>query len=87
MLNIDPRTLGNCKQCQGVLCIRPDRIACTQCGLPVEETIVKAATSQPQTVPKVEARPVAEAGTGQPTQQTINGTPQQQPQQGQGKRK
>lgn len=28
-------TLGDCKQCGQPLCVRPDRVACTMCGLPV----------------------------------------------------
>ncbi len=42
-----PGTLEACRQCGGVLCLRPDRIACTMCGLPLPESIVKATPPAP----------------------------------------
>lgn len=77
MQTIDPKTLGACRQCQGVLCIRPDRIACTQCGMPLEETIVKATPGKPPAAAKIDVKPASEAATNQPQQQAINGTKQE----------
>ena len=47
--------LGNCEQCGQPLCVRPDRVACTMCGLPVpgHPLAPKAAEEQQKPAPLV----------------------------------
>ena len=87
-----PGTLEACRQCGGVLCLRPDRIACTMCGLsltepakatapaPVQQQAAKPATTQTTTTPAETAPPAT-------TQQTSTQQGSQQGNQQQHRRK
>ena len=66
--------LENCPQCGGQMCLRPDRICCSACGLPLEKQATKGeAPAAPKPVAKhaAHAEPV---GAPHSPGTSVNGT-------------